>query len=271
MNVMSVFGTIAGNLILYVFYRPERPVPAFAALIAIGLVCLTLTLWRVREEPVVGLTPPFDMMKFLRSFYLPPTRHSNFFWVLTTRLFSNMGIWSIFTFLLFYLSDVIGLARPENILPALLGTGAAVAIPASLLGARLADRFGIVPVVRATSWIMALAATCFVLTALAPRLTFMAPLVVLFSAASGAYQAVDWALAIAVLPSPESAGKDMGIWHISMVLPQMLGPATTGWLISWLTLVASGTIAYTVAFGLAALWFLLAAALVGRVRLTNPA
>jgi MFS family permease len=270
MNVMSVLGAIVGNLALVPLFRPERPAAALATLAAIGLVVLALTLARVRERPVAGPTPPFDMIEFLGSFWLSPRQHSNFYWVLATRLFVNMGVWSIFAFLMFYLSDVIGVAAPEKVLPALLGAGAAVAIPASLLGARLADRFGIVALVRATSWIMAVAAACYVLIAFAPSLVLVAPVIVIFSAASGAYQAVDWALALAVLPSPARAGKDMGIWHISMVLPQIVGPATTGWLISWLSQAASGPFAYTVAFGIAALWFLLAAAFVGHIRLAEP-
>ena len=36
------------------------------------------------------------------------------------------------------------------------------------------------------------------------------PVILIYAAAFGAYQAVDWALALKVLPSPEAAGKDMG-------------------------------------------------------------
>jgi len=271
MNVMSVSGTIAGNLVLYLLYKPERPAMAFEVLIAIGLACLILTLWRVDERPITRANPPFRMGGFLASFLVSPRKHANFYWVLVTRLFSNMGIWSVFTFLLFYLGDVIGVARPERVLPALLAVGAVIAIPASFIGGRMATRRGVVPVVTATSWVMAAAAVTIALIAFAPSLWLAAPIVVSFSACAGAYQAVDWALALAVLPSAEDAGKDMGIWHVSMVLPQVLGPATTGWLISWLAAAASGRVAYTVAFGIAAFWFVLAAALIRFVRLPAPA
>jgi MFS family permease len=90
--------------------------------------------------------------------------------------------------------------------------------------------------------------------------------VLMFSAAYGAYGAVDWALALQVLPSGRDAGKDMGIWHVSMVLPQMLGPAMAGWLIAAIKTAASGRLAYAVAFAVAAAWFALSALLVGRVR-----
>ena len=58
----------------------------------------------------------------------------------------------------------------------------------------------------------------------------------------------------------------MGIWHIAFVLPLIIGPAATGWLVSSLRLVVSAGDAYMGAFTIATLWFVLAATLIGRVR-----
>jgi hypothetical protein len=80
---------------------------------------------------------------------------------------------------------------------------------------------------------------------------------------------MDWALALKVQPRSEAAGKDMGIWQIALVLPQILGPAATGWIISGAKIAVSARFAYTVAFGIAAVWFILSAALIGRVRLAR--
>ena len=88
-----------------------------------------------------------------------------------------------------------------------------------------------------------------------------------FFAGWGAYQAIDWALALKVLPRSETAGKDMGIWHVALVLPQILGPAVTGWIITGAKLAVSARFAYALAFAIAALWFSLSALLVARVRL----
>ena len=96
------------------------------------------------------------------------------------------------------------------------------------------------------------------------------PVILIYAAAFGAYQAVDWALALKVLPSAEAAGKDMGIWRISMVLPQILGPAVTGGMISALKVSFCDPTAYATAFGTGALWLMLSAALVTRVRLPVP-
>jgi len=107
---------------------------------------------------------------------------------------------------------------------------------------------------------MAVCALYFALIAFYPSLALMVPVILIYAAAFGAYQAVDWALALKVLPSAEAAGKDMGIWRISMVLPQILGPAVTGGMISAVKVSFGDPTAYATAFGVGALWLMLSAA-----------
>lgn len=268
LNVMTIAGTIVGNILVAATYRSGHATTAMTCFVAISVVCLCLTL-SVHEPPSRGASDRFRLGAFLHSFLIDPRAHRNFYWVLVTRLLSNMGVWSVLTFLLSYLQDVIGVERPEQVLPMLLGAGALFAIPASMWGVRLADRHGIVRIVRLASWIMAATVIGYVLVALQPSLFLVAPLVIVYAAAYGAYQAVDWALALRVLPSRDAAGKDMGVWHVSMVLPQILGPAGTGWLISWAKAAIWPSFAYVLAFVLAALWLVLAAALVDRIQLSD--
>jgi MFS family permease len=129
----------------------------------------------------------------------------------------------------------------------------------------------LVAVVQATSWIMVVATLCYVLIPFRPAFALFAPAALLFSMGWGAYQAVDWALALRVIPSRDFAGKDMGIWHVAFVLPLIIGPVVTGWLVSTLRIEVSAGTAYVGAFSIAMLWFILAAALVTRVRLPRIA
>jgi MFS family permease len=267
MNIMSILGTFTGNGIAFFLFAEGRPGAAIAGLILVNLACLALTLTGVREPPAAGAGRPFELGPFLRSFWLSPGMHRNFYWVLVTRLFANLGVWSVLTFLAFYLKDVIGVAEPGEILPLCLGLGALLGIPVSLAAARLAERYGIVAIVRGTGWMMAASALGAVLIAFFPHLALIAPVFLVYFAGWGAYQAVDWALALRVMPQSETTGKDMGIWHVALVLPQILGPVVTGWLITGAKLATSARFAYTLAFAVAALWFVLSATLVARVRL----
>jgi Na+/melibiose symporter-like transporter len=271
LNIMTIAGTVVGNVLVQQLYRPGAPGAVLSALIAVNLACLVVVLVGVREPPSAGSPKPFDLTAFRRSFWIDPARHQDFYWVLATRLINNLGIWSVLTFMLFYFQTVLAIPNAIGLLPIMLGAGALLAVPASVIGARLATRHGVVRIVSWTSWIMAAAAICYVLVALHPQLWLIVPVGLIFSASYGAYQAVDWALALRVLPSSEDAGKDMGIWHVSMVLPQVIGPAVSGWIISGLTLAVSARFAYLFAFCLAAFWFTLAAWLIRKVRLPAAA
>jgi len=140
-----------------------------------------------------------------------------------------------------------------------------VGVPAALLAGRLSTRFGVLRIVVVASAVMALSAAAFVAIVFVPSWSATIALALVYGAANCAYQAVDWALAIQVLPDEQQAGKDMGIWHASFVLPQAIAPGLTG-----LAIAASKPVSlqlgYALAFGLAALWFGIGTVFVARLR-----
>ena len=71
--------------------------------------------------------------------------------------------------------------------------------------------------------------------------------------------------AIDVLPGGEDAAKDMGIWHVALVLPQILAPAITGLTLNALKS-TSLLLGYTVVFILTAIWFVLGTVFVRQIR-----
>jgi hypothetical protein len=93
--------TITGNVVLVAFYSPRHVYPTVATFIAIMVLCLWLTICGSREPTPAGSRGQFELFAFIRSFYLDPRLHRNFYWVLVTRLFGKMGIWSIFAFMLY--------------------------------------------------------------------------------------------------------------------------------------------------------------------------
>jgi hypothetical protein len=80
-----------------------------------------------------------------------------------------------------------------------------------------------------------------------------------------AYQAVDWALALSVLPAPSEPGKDMGIWHLALVLPQAIAPVISGTLLEVVKR-SSQIAAYAIVFALTGFWYALGTAPIGKLR-----
>jgi MFS family permease len=200
-----------------------------------------------------------------RDFIPRGPAYRNFYLVLVTRALVTMGIYSVFTFFQYFLGDVVGVARPEEQASFLIGIIIATGIPTSLVAGALSDRWGRKPLVYLSGGLMALASIVFIAVAFAPSVAFTFAVGALFGVGYGAYQAVDWALAVDVLPGGENAAKDMGIWHVALVLPQVLAPAATGLVLTALkerSLLAG----YTVVFVLTAAWFVLGTVFVQRIR-----
>ena len=112
---------------------------------------------------------------------------------------------------------------------------------------------------------MAVAALAFIAAGVGQSMVWIFVVGALFGVGYGAYQAVDLALAVDVLPHGEGAGKDMGIWHVALVLPQVLAPAISGAILSALKPV-SLVGGYAAVFVSTALWCILGTVLVSRVR-----
>jgi MFS family permease len=262
--LMTALGTLAGAIAAGQLVRGERYAAIYAAIVIVLVVFLLLTLAGVRERPAPRGTRA-DRGALWRTFIPRGPAYRDFYLVLGTRALVTMGIYSVFTFFQFFLKDIIRTENPVEQTSYLIAIIIAAGVPTSLLGGVLSDRHGRKPFVYLSGGLMALASIVFIGVAFAPSLAFTFVVGALFGLGYGAYQAVDWALAIDVLPRGEAAAKDMGIWHVSLVLPQVLAPAITG-----LTLTAlkpSGLLlGYTVVFVMTAVWFVLGTVFVRAIR-----
>jgi Na+/melibiose symporter-like transporter len=267
MALMSTVGTLAGVLMAGQLVQPGRYLPAAAVIAAVLAIATVATCAGVREVPriVTAAAPDPAIGSPLRSFLPDPRAHRDFYWVLATRCLVGMGIYSVFSFFQYFLADVIGAARPEQQASYLIGIIIAAGIPTSLVAGAQSDRIGRKPLVYASGALMALASLAFVFAGYGRSLPWMFAVGAVFGIGYGAYQAVDWALAIDVLPPGGDAGRDMGIWHVALVLPQVLAPALSGLLLAAFKPVTP-VIGYTVVFAVTAVWFVLGTVLVSRVR-----
>ncbi|WP_261664279.1 MFS transporter [Deinococcus sp. Marseille-Q6407] len=200
-----------------------------------------------------GSTAPSLSLREL--FAYPP-----FFWVFWTRVLFALGQYSVQPFLNYYNRDVLRQSNPEQSTSVMLAAIIVASIVSALLGGQLSDRLGRKPVIYAAGGMMALAAVLLILNgSYLPALGIAA----LFGLGFGAFTSVDWALGSDALPSENSYARDMGVWHVAFVAPQVVS-LPMGSLLDSLNR-GGGTAGYTAVFGLAALFFVAGILLVRRV------
>lgn len=275
MAAMTQTGTILGALGSGILVERGDVGLAYLAVAVVLTLLLIPTAAAMRERPLERTDRPqvskLSLGSFLRGFWIDPRKHPDFAWVWLTRFLFTAGMWMVQPFLQYYLRDVIGSSRPAEDAGRLVGLALVGATGTGLLGGIISDRVGRKRVVYVANGLMALVSLGFMAARTMPAVYVTA---VLYGLAFGAYYSVDWALGCDVLPNKDDAGKDMGVWHISMVLPQSLAPQVSGMLLEagGAFAVAGSTIphyasrGYLYLFAVAAVLLALSAILVRNVR-----
>ncbi len=251
--------------------------PAFAIAVTLGSLPLGLILVGLGVKLVGQWNPIYQGV---RDWF---RRYSDFVWVFLTRFLITMGVYTVQEFLLFYFRDSIADNQPGFVFDFFgipLATDATNAVSyffiALLIGAVLttlvagvlSDRFGRKAMVYISGALQGLVALILI-----PfhSFTLAVLLGIVFGLGFGAYQSVDWALASDVLPSEDYA-KDMGVWHVSQVLPQMIATPFAGFFldafqkIGKTPAVNQPTLGYTVIFTMSVIYFALGTVFVSRIK-----
>lgn len=184
---------------------------------------------------------PFDWKSFLRSFWVSPTAHPDFWWAFAGRFLLILAYQSVQSYLLYILRDYIGVSDATS--TALSTPLTAVMLVGALATAfavgKISDRLGRRKIfVVVASVIMAVS---LAIPLISPTVAGMFALAATFGLGYGIYMSVDSALMNEVLPAAEAAGKDLGILNIATTLPQALTP-----MIVWALIAITGS--YTSVF-----------------------
>jgi len=234
--------------------------------LAIVLVLLFMTLTTLQSVPEPQIKREVKPLN-LRVFLLPEYR--DFRWVFLTRALVESGRFAIQPFLFYYLRDVVKtfplgplrLALADQALGIILLLLSLAGAVTAIVGGVLSDRIGKKRIVFLAGGIMASAAVGFALTQ-SYALAVLIGLV--FGLGYGAYISVDWALATSVLPDPSKHARDMGIWHMALVFPQLF-QGLFGQILDAGNRASPGG-GYPILFAIAVIFFALGTVFVSRVR-----
>jgi MFS family permease len=171
----------------------------------------------------------------MRAFDFRLRRNPDFSWMLATRFLMMMGISILQPFAQYYLRDVahVDPSTGASDFLILLTIGATISV---LFGGWASDRIGRKRMVYISGGLSSLVGAAFVLAPyLVPGHVFALTLGAgtVFGLSFGTYISVDWALLTDVLPNAATFARDMGIWNISLVVPQVLAVVFGAWILTW--------------------------------------
>ncbi|MET0837248.1 MAG: MFS transporter [Marmoricola sp.] len=193
---------------------------------AVSLVVLSLPY--LLDNRDIPLAPedrePFDLGRFVRSFWVSPRQHPDFAWAWITRFLMNLGNALVILYLLYYLKDAVDLTDDEAEHGVLLLTAAygLCTVLTAVVGGIWSDRLGRRKVFVIASGLVAAAA--LLLLAFVTTWAGAFAGAVILGIGFGIYTAVDFAMITQVLPTAEGRAKDLGVINIANALPQVLAP-----------------------------------------------
>ncbi len=220
--IAQTLGVVAGSAIA----DATGSIAAGYLTTAVALVVLSLPyLLDSRDIPLAREDrEPFDLGRFVRSFWVSPRQHPDFAWAWITRFLMNLGNALVILYLLYYLQDAVDLTDDEAEHGVLLLTAAygLCTVLTAVVGGIWSDRLGRRKVFVIASGLVA--ASALLLLAFVTTWVGAFAGAVILGIGFGIYTAVDFAMITQVLPTAEGRAKDLGVINIANALPQVLAP-----------------------------------------------
>lgn len=162
--------------------------------------------------------------------WVSPREHPDFYWVLSSRAFVNVGNALGTVLLLYFLMYGLHDDDASAHLLLLISVYTVFVVIASLVGGRISDRIGRRRLlVGAASMLQAAAA---IILAVAPSLETAEVSAALLGLGYGSFLSVDLALATEVLPDDSDHAKDMGLMNMAAIGPQTIAPLFGAWIVA---------------------------------------
>lgn len=216
-----VVGTLLAQLVSGTFWMFMGP----AAIGLVTVVGLVTVLKGDRRRPPDYRPPRYTWREFASSFWVDPRRHPDFGWAFLSRFLLFMAVATLITYQVYYLSGKLGVPTgeiPQRVFIAAVVLNVVI-VPASVVSGWISDRLGRrkAPVFAAA---LVLAVGCAIIAFAGSFPVFLIG-VAIAGAGHGIYVAVDLALVSEILPDPDAAAKDLGVFNIAASGPQSLAPA----------------------------------------------
>lgn len=240
-------GMVAGTFLVQAFATSTYAIFLVPGVIAL-IFALALAGALRPDRPAAVQAAPYDWREFVGSFWIDPRRFPDFSWTWCSRFLQFAGVALLLTYQELYLIHHLHCPpdeAPHRIFLSTLLQSTMLAV-FGVLGGRLSDAVG-----RRKAFVSGAAllyALALLLIALTHSFDWFLVGMAVTGIAQGTYLAVDLALLTDVLPEREThAARNLGIFNIASVLPQLLMPVMAPGIL------AVTADSYTVLFVLAAI------------------
>lgn len=226
-GIGSMVGILAGTAVAGAF---AQNIPS-AYLVLPGVMLVMVTLFVVLcpdQSSRDQQNEPFSLVVFLKTFWVSPAKHPDFFWGFMSRLLLFTGYFAVTGYQLFILTDYIHLEQSAAVGAVVtLGAVSLVGILlTTIISGPLSDKIRRRKVFVITGAVVM--AGAMVIPLLMPTLLGMIIFTVICGLGFGCYVSVDAALMSQVLPGESTFAKDLGVLNIAATLPQTVAPFLSG-------------------------------------------
>jgi MFS family permease len=213
MSVFQFCGSVVGLLATTLLHGISLGI-VLAACLAGG--------WLVTDKHVAQLPKTYPAATSLRI-------DRNMWTVLISRAAINVGFYTLFGFLFFFVRESLGVSDARTTTGILFLAFTIAGVAGAAIAGRPADVLDKRLVVSVACAAIAIAVGAF---AFAPTFPIALACAIGSGVAWGAFFTADWAIAYAVLPRAALASA-MGVWNLAAALPQVVAPAITAPIVTY--------------------------------------
>lgn len=215
-------GVLGGTFVAEQF--ADQMLILFVAPSVLAIGAMIMFAFILPDQRLKGRPPAMTVGEWITTFWLNPLKFPDFAFAWWSRFLITLATFMFTTYRLFYLQDNLGVAQadaPRAVLIGVLVYTIALVLAAYVAG-KISDRTGRRKFLVAGSTLL-FGIGIFALVHVNTVTGFYLVEVVM-GVAFGIYVGVDLALVVDVLPNPDDAGKDLGVFNMANALPQTLAP-----------------------------------------------
>jgi MFS family permease len=213
MSVYQFSGSVVGLALTIVLH---------GALLGFALATCLVVSWWITDAYARTLPGSRETVRPLRL-------DANAWIVIASRALINVGFYTLFGFLFFFVRESLGVTDARTTTGILFLAFTVAGVAGAAIAGRPADVLDKRVVVSVACGAIALAVGAF---AFAPTFPIALACAIGSGIAWGAFFTADWAIAYAVLPRAALASA-MGVWNLAAALPQVVAPAITAPIVSY--------------------------------------